>query len=134
MDRREFLRLLGFGAANAFIPFSIIPKEKIPEEPIGFESIKRVIEAIETASNKYQIIIIDDKGNHLWAPPTKYFIKEETKVTFFAENIAIDKSCIIVSAKLLSPDGRVMGMHTLVSPIYANDGDFLNLNYCVSAS
>lgn len=129
MDRRDFLKMLGFGAASAMVPFGII-KGKIPTST-KLEQAKLRVEAIENGNTQYRIIILDDKGNHMWAPPVKEVVRDGDSAIFIAEDVAIDKSCVLVGAKLLTPDGKFVGEQAFAHSIYAGYGDIIKLTYNV---
>lgn len=132
MDRRGFLKALGFGAAVVFVPFGLIKKEKLKQVTPGLEAFKAKTQAIIEPSLDYQIIVIDDAGNHMWAPKTQAFdqmMEEPCSVTFYAQDIPINRSCILVGAKLMNPDGLIIHEQKFANSIAACDADVMKLTY-----
>jgi len=132
MDRRSFLKLIGFGAAAAIVPFSIV--DNVPKAPGKMLGYKRKLAAIENPTTDHKLIVIDNNGNNLWAPPIKSFTIEEGAVIFYAEDVNIDRSIILQGAKLLTPDGKLVAESEFAYPLGASRGDILKLTYRLSVS
>ncbi len=131
MDRRDALRTL---ALVPLIPYVPVNPVRVPQSAKSFLERAKYLEYTQHDFMKCRLIIWDDKGHRVWAPPIKSVVlcKEPFHVVMHIKHKNIKRESLITGTQFVDKDNRMLfSIRKLPTPTRIKPGDIFDMHYTI---